>query len=264
MEGQQAQAPMAPTINNKLLEPKPMHPLQQSEIIEVSLTKKRLTEHTKLKHHRGSTHSHSQSSSSAPSTDFISSTSSPQGASSETPLSDHAVSRESSPGSASKTDSQSKTGTSATARHPVESTDPAVHWLGYDFVEPRQLHKDDSPSRLSTFDEPIREVLEDMREQRMSLCQSLRQYVFVHNAIIEGSLRIIDEERRRAGIAEDDLDFNALNALPEVTSTVTSGKRGPSPTELSKEDKKGDLALAKRPSFRRGKSTSSGESTGSV
>ncbi|KAI0073817.1 hypothetical protein K474DRAFT_1567419, partial [Panus rudis PR-1116 ss-1] len=28
-------------------------------------------------------------------------------------------------------------------------------------------------------------VIEDMREQRMSLCQSLRQYVFVHRAIIE-------------------------------------------------------------------------------
>ncbi|OSX68094.1 hypothetical protein POSPLADRAFT_1108046, partial [Postia placenta MAD-698-R-SB12] len=32
---------------------------------------------------------------------------------------------------------------------------------------------------------PIRRVIEDMREQRMSLCQSLRQYVFVHRAIIE-------------------------------------------------------------------------------
>ena len=31
----------------------------------------------------------------------------------------------------------------------------------------------------------------------MSLCQSLRQYVFVHRAIIEGSLKIVDEERER-------------------------------------------------------------------
>ncbi len=131
---------------------------------------------------------------------------------------------------------------------------------GVRFREPRQLHKDDSPSLLSLFDEPIREVLEDMREQRMSLCQSLRQYVFVHNAIIEGSLRIIDEERARAGAADD----NPHKVLPEVTSTVSSGKRGPSPTELSKEDKKGDVALAKRPSFRRGKSVSSGDSTGST
>ncbi|EIN13344.1 hypothetical protein PUNSTDRAFT_78857, partial [Punctularia strigosozonata HHB-11173 SS5] len=33
--------------------------------------------------------------------------------------------------------------------------------------------------------EPVRELVEDIREQRMSLCQSLRQYVFVHQAIIE-------------------------------------------------------------------------------
>ena len=33
----------------------------------------------------------------------------------------------------------------------------------------------------------------------MSLCQSLRQYVFVHRAIIEGSLKIVDEEREREG-----------------------------------------------------------------
>ena len=63
--------------------------------------------------------------------------------------------------------------------------------------EPRKLHGDASPPLLSSYDEPIRRVVEDMREQRMSLCQSLRQYVFVHRAIIEGALMIVDEENRR-------------------------------------------------------------------
>ncbi|KAJ2984794.1 hypothetical protein NUW54_g10374 [Trametes sanguinea] len=66
-----------------------------------------------------------------------------------------------------------------------------------DLKEPRKLHDDSSPPLLSTYDEPIRRVIEDMREQRMSLCQSLRQYVFVHRAIIEGALMIVDEEKRR-------------------------------------------------------------------
>ena len=39
--------------------------------------------------------------------------------------------------------------------------------------------------------------MEDMHEQQMSLCQSLRQYVFVHRAIIEGALMIVDEEKWR-------------------------------------------------------------------
>jgi hypothetical protein len=34
-----------------------------------------------------------------------------------------------------------------------------------------------------------------MREQRMSLCQSLRQYVFAHRVILEGALEIVDEEK---------------------------------------------------------------------
>ena len=49
------------------------------------------------------------------------------------------------------------------------------------------------PSPLSDLEDPIRYVLEDMRQQRMSLCQSLRQYVFVHLAILEGALAIVDE-----------------------------------------------------------------------
>lgn len=68
----------------------------------------------------------------------------------------------------------------------------------FDYTQPRKLHEDISPPLLSTYDEPIRRVVEDMREQRMSLCQSLRQYVFVHRAVIEGALMIVDEEKERA------------------------------------------------------------------
>ncbi|KAG5732080.1 Receptor-type tyrosine-protein phosphatase zeta [Termitomyces sp. T112] len=71
-----------------------------------------------------------------------------------------------------------------------------------DYKEPRALHAfPKTPVALSTFDEPIWEVVQDMREQRMSLCHSLRQYVFMHQVVIEGALRIVDEERvRREGI----------------------------------------------------------------
>jgi len=63
------------------------------------------------------------------------------------------------------------------------------------FKVPRKLHQTNSLPWLSTLSEPIREVLEDMREQRMSLCQSLRQYVFAHRVILEGALEIVDEEK---------------------------------------------------------------------
>jgi len=83
-------------------------------------------------------------------------------------------------------------------------------------------------------------MLEDMREQRMSLCQSLRQYVFVHRAIVEGALDIVDEERALAAEAE----------AAQGTSP-SKGKRGPSPTELPGEDRKGATRLLKRPSMTR-------------
>ncbi|KAI0770943.1 hypothetical protein BD413DRAFT_613474 [Trametes elegans] len=90
----------------------------------------------------------------------------------------------------------SQTSSSSTARSASEATartGPPSPTL----KEPRKLHDDSSPPLLSTYDEPIKRVIEDMREQRMSLCQSLRQYVFVHRAIIEGALMIVDEEKKR-------------------------------------------------------------------
>lgn len=91
---------------------------------------------------------------------------------------------------------------------------PTPRTMVFDYTAPRRLHDDTSPLLLSTYDEPIRRVVEDMREQRMSLCQSLRQYVFVHRAIIEGALMIVDEEKRRE---EED----RLAAKQEAVSTGT-------------------------------------------
>ena len=105
----------------------------------------------------------------------------------------------------------------------------------FDYTEPRRLHDNASPELLSSYNEPVRSLLDDMREQRMSLCQSLRQYVFVHRAIVEGALDIVDEER----------------ALAHQDDNPSKGKRAPSPTELLMEDKQGAVRLTKRPSFKR-------------
>ncbi|KAI0043883.1 hypothetical protein FA95DRAFT_1681592 [Auriscalpium vulgare] len=142
----------------------------------------------------------------------------------------------------------------------------------FDYTQPRRLHDDkNSPPLLSTLDEPIHRVIEDMREQRMSLCQSLRQYVFVHRAVIEGVLALVDEERELYGDSFMDTDAaerareaerhaaHKSDAGMTVVQSVAmamamsggSAKRGPSPTELPHEDKRGDARLAKRPSIKR-------------
>ena len=167
------------------------------------------------------------------------------------------------------------------------------------YTRPRQLHDDrHSPVLLSTLDEPIHRVIEDMREQRMSLCQSLRQYVFVHRAVIEGVLMLVDEERTVHGKAWKDSELEELTksvserypidltrqaassesgsiewAVDAVMSTEGTsgrsiasssegsksymevspfkGKRRASPTELPKEDKRGDMRMSKRPIIKR-------------
>lgn len=175
------------------------------------------------------------------------------------------------------------------------------------YTRPRQLHDDrHSPVLLSTLDEPIHRVIEDMREQRMSLCQSLRQYVFVHRAVIEGVLMSVDEERTIHGKAWKDNELEelkksvserfpidltrqatssesewAVNAVMSAEGTSgpacsitsssegsksymevspTMGKRRASPTELPKEDKRGDMRMSKRPIIKRALRSSDGYS----
>ncbi|KAJ7924448.1 hypothetical protein B0H13DRAFT_1601582 [Mycena leptocephala] len=154
--------------------------------------------------------------------------------------------------------------TDAAAQQPQQQQQQHV-----DYKEPRALHSQSGarPVRLSAFEDPIWEVVQDMREQRMSLCQSLRQYVFVHAAIIEGALMVVDEERARAGVAwrapVPMVRRGGMSTRPgrptlflmpsdETQSTTSStGKRLASPTELPKEDKKGEIVLSKRPSIKR-------------
>jgi len=67
----------------------------------------------------------------------------------------------------------------------------------FDFVNPPSTSADlvgrEGSHNLFHAEEPIRVVLESMREQRMSLCQTLRQYVFAHRAVIQGVFDIVDE-----------------------------------------------------------------------
>ncbi|KAF8060941.1 hypothetical protein FPV67DRAFT_1631903 [Lyophyllum atratum] len=166
------------------------------------------------------------------------------------------------------------------ARDPrVSSSFPERPATTVDYKEPRALHgAREAPVALSAFEEPIWEVLQDMREQRMSLCQSLRQYVFVHAAIIEGALWVVDEEREKEsrenaglvsspmrGVSRPSLPPLSLPPVPQIHafnstssgvmsdsgSTSSTGKRGASPTELLKEGKKGEVLLSKRPSIKR-------------
>jgi len=82
---------------------------------------------------------------------------------------------------------------------PISTTETVAGGAGgFDYTEPRPLHANYTPPLLTTFEDPIWKVVQDMREQRMSLCQSLRQYVFVHAAVIEGSLMVLDEEKETA------------------------------------------------------------------
>ncbi|KAH9836776.1 uncharacterized protein C8Q71DRAFT_796909 [Rhodofomes roseus] len=135
----------------------------------------------------------------------------------------------------------------------------------FDFAHPRRLHTDLSPPLVSTYDEPIRRVIEDMREQRMSLCQSLRQYVFVYRAVIEGTLMIIDQEREKEELARSsleaaqeakpsrgrvpdrqDVDMEGLMYSPETVPSASAGalrERGMARTRKISDYMREDAAI---------------------
>jgi protein-tyrosine phosphatase len=134
---------------------------------------------------------------------------------------------------------------------------PASAAAAFDYTRPRALHVSSSPTALSAFDEPVRQVVEDMREQRMSLCQSLRQYVFVHQAIVEGALRLVDAHAAQMdGMAKAAVvDEKAPSAL-SVASPMSpnKAKRRRSPTEshgIEAGMNIGEGAIKKRPSVKR-------------
>ncbi|KAK0208006.1 hypothetical protein DFS33DRAFT_1253436 [Desarmillaria ectypa] len=165
---------------------------------------------------------------------------------------------------------------SASTTRPI-SVAASTSTTNVDYKDPRPMHRSDSPRLLSSCDEPLWEVIQDMREQRMSLCQSLRQYVFVHAAIIEGALMVVDKEKEALGadnvekmIQQQQNGPTHSNAMPSsgpvfvyndilTASSSSHGKRGASPTELLKEDKMGELRMSKRPSIKRKQRSHDGE-----
>ncbi|KZT58402.1 hypothetical protein CALCODRAFT_494884 [Calocera cornea HHB12733] len=81
---------------------------------------------------------------------------------------------------------------------PSTEANPQSSQNTFDYKMPRSALARDQPSRTPTplselEPDPIQKVLEDMREQRMSLCQSLNQYVFCHRAICEGAIELAEE-----------------------------------------------------------------------
>lgn len=68
------------------------------------------------------------------------------------------------------------------------------------FAAPRRQHRGgkdalpaSAPTPLGEMSEPIRAILEDMRQQRMSLCQTLRQYVFAYRGESSSSFVVVFE-----------------------------------------------------------------------
>lgn len=107
--------------------------------------------------------------------------------------------------------------TSPAPLHPAPTQANSASATTIDYKKPRALHGTATPPNLTSFEEPICEVVQDMREQRMSLCQSLRQYVFVHAAVLEGALMIVDEERElmRRKERERKVEMSGLEMEPE-------------------------------------------------
>ncbi|KAL1411615.1 hypothetical protein Q8F55_002579 [Vanrija albida] len=97
---------------------------------------------------------------------------------------------------------------------------------------------------LANLTEPIMDVLRAMRVQRMSLVQSLRQFIFAHRAVIAFYLCMLDEETQRSS-SSDSSQFVHRNSSTGATSIASTDdeshvKRKPSETELQAS---GDLHL---------------------
>ncbi|WWC69963.1 uncharacterized protein I206_103907 [Kwoniella pini CBS 10737] len=128
-----------------------------------------------------------------------------------------------------------------------------------------------SPSPITEMPNPVASVLEGMRVQRMSLVQSLRQYLFVHRAIIHSYLHILDEENGHHGTTNDrsrsrskslsaglsGSSFNTTKSNSTVGSTGTYGtedeshiKRRASPTELEIEKPNPEISSSSSPLIR--------------
>lgn len=125
------------------------------------------------------------------------------------------------------------------SRSPPSDTTGNTRSRPFDYADPRAIFFDDeTPPLLSTFGDPIRRILEDIREQRMSLCQSLRQYVFVHRAIVEGSLMIVDEEKEREKEAKFTRKYEDAHvpqkrpSLSEIRHTTSSTQKALSPKDM--------------------------------
>lgn len=77
------------------------------------------------------------------------------------------------------------------AGRPTNSLSPDIE-QPVPVTQSHQPHR--QPKSISKMKEPILNVLRGMRVQRMSLVQSLRQYLFVHRAIISYYLSCLDDE----------------------------------------------------------------------
>jgi protein tyrosine phosphatase len=124
--------------------------------------------------------------------------------------------------------------TSVPGTPPQRKTNPLTA-PAFDFMPPRTPQHELNPLLpLQTMSEPVRQVLEGMREQRMSLCQTLRQYVFAHTAIIQGAVRMLDEpEFSSRGSSDTTLDtpMEGIN-LSKRPSTKRRHRSDSSPEEF--------------------------------
>ncbi|KAJ9121500.1 hypothetical protein QFC22_002117 [Naganishia vaughanmartiniae] len=106
------------------------------------------------------------------------------------------------------------------------------------------------PSPVLEKPQPVQTILGNMRVQRMSLCQSLRQYLFVYRAIIIGYLDMLDEEK---GI-EQELHTNVTSpSTLAARSTNHSGATTDEENQIKRRAPDFQLigsSLTKRPSIK--------------